>query len=127
MVWVFDLDAVFFDGFFGSYSFKESGIDISSEFFAFSLIYPDSFEIGRSFFIAPTVGAGYYHNTTTTKISGHSEKNKNGAFDFLLSPKAGFIIPINNHRIQIFANYRYDALNFKFQGKGIWGIGIAWE
>lgn len=122
-----DMDLVFLDFFVGFSSFKESGIDIGSDFWALSFIYPDSFEIGKSFFIAPTVGAGYYHNTTTTKISGHSEKSKSGAFDFLLSPKAGFIIPINNHRIQIFANYRYDALNFKFQGKGIWGIGIAWE
>ena len=115
----------FIDFFAGYYNYNESGVKIDASTYIFSLTYPYSFDIGKSFFIAPTVGAGYYHNTTTTKILGNEEKNKSGAFDFLLSPKVGFIIPIKDCKLRIFAQYRYDAIKFKFEGKGLWGIGLG--
>ncbi|MDO5342517.1 MAG: SH3 domain-containing protein [Bacteroidia bacterium] len=120
-----DFDFNWFDLYWGWYDYKESGVDISSSSFAINVILPFSFNIGF-FFIRPVIGIGYCHGKVEVKYLSENDVTKTNAFDFLLNPKVGFRIPKKDgESITIFATYRYDAPNFKFNGGGSWGVGIG--
>lgn len=112
------MDLKIFDLKFGW--FNDSGVHSSST--VVTIIHPFSFKLGEYFFIRPTAGAGFYHSEMTVS----KKTDKSNGFDLLLFPKVGFVIPLKNGRgLTIYASYRYDVVNFKFEGKGTWGIGVG--
>lgn len=120
-----DIDFNLIDLYWGWYDYKESGVDISSSSFAINLVLPYSFNLGF-FFIRPVIGIGYCHGKVEAEYLNEKDVTKTNAFDFLLNPKMGFRIPKKDgESITIFATYRYDAPNFKFNGGGSWGVGIG--
>lgn len=115
-----DYDVWLFDVMIGGANYDH----IETDYFAISVVYPNMFLLGDYFFVKPTIGAGLYHS----KVKFGEETSKDNKFNLLISPRAGIAIPprkAGGSSFLIYVQYRYDAVDFKFDGEGSFGVGIG--
>lgn len=97
---------------------------VETSHFAISVVYPNMFLLGDYFFVKPTIGAGIFHS----KVEFGEETSKDNKFNLLISPRAGIAIPprkAGGSSFLIYVQYRYDAVDFKFDGEGSFGVGFG--
>ncbi len=97
---------------------------IKTDYFAISVVYPNMFLLGDYFFVKPTIGAGIFHS----KVKFGEETSKDNKFNLLICPRVGIAIPprkAGGDTFTIFVQYRYDAVDFKFDGEGLFGVGFG--
>ncbi|MBQ7253609.1 MAG: hypothetical protein IJS30_02925 [Bacteroidales bacterium] len=85
-----------------------------------TLNFPQAYYLDKknTFFLYPKIGFGY--GWTVVEIKGYDPESE-GAFVFNLHPQAG----IRLGPVGITAGYLYHAYKFKFNGKGVFTLGLA--